>query len=128
MSVTTIRKTALSMAAEHYLCIDVGAFDSGYASYEVLLQAVNAGEIHTPEGICPWAPFEDMPLSELYDLLLVHADALEASFKDILQLAKAGIVHSTIQGRLDGDANTLDMSAMVDLGNELVAQDAPQHA
>lgn len=85
-----------------------------YDRYLYLCESV--GNDEDPDGWVAWQPFEHWEWKDILDQIESEALAILSNFKDLLDLAKKGIVQSAIDCTLDSDMNLIDMESMVELG------------
>ncbi len=90
--------------------------DGAYAAYLYLRDCVNKREDHVDLSVAK--EYENLEWTDVLEDIETEADVLLISWKRVLELAKAGIVHATIECELDGDLNELDMIHMVELGDQ----------
>lgn len=111
-----LKKIALSRAVLATISdIDSNLYPDALSAYNALVSADGSGST-IPEGMSVWQPFEHWELSDV----LAHIDAEAESnldmIKNTLDYAKAGLVQSAIDDKLDSDANSWHLEMMVDIG------------
>ena len=114
---TAIERIALGRAASAYLKFsDPEISRNPYAGYLTFRAAVN--NFANPNGITLSPDLENNQELAL-DLIHTLADHITQDIKELLGLAKEGIVNETIECRLDSDMNALDMPGLVEMGYAL---------
>lgn len=115
---SVLRRKALEIAAGQAL-----SNDDPFGAYEDLVNYIDSCNSRGRtaswadiDHVLPWQAYEDLEPLEVLALIEDPADIIEQAFRDVLCLAKEGIVEETIAGRLDSDMNTLDMAALVQIG------------
>lgn len=116
-----IKKHALALAAAQALCFEDEIGHDWLTGYEIFRDAVESNL--TPIGVQVWSALEHWDLEEVLNHIETEASSIEAEMMGVLELAKAGIVHMTIECELDSDMNMLDMRNLVDVGETLNEQE-----
>lgn len=117
MSATIIERIALGRAASAYLRFsDPGISGNPYAGYLLFRAAVT--NFANPNGISLSQDLENHHEVAL-DMIHTLAESITRDIKNVLELAKEGIVNESIECRLDSDMNALDMPGLVEIGHEL---------
>lgn len=118
VEMNALRSKAIDLAASQIL-----SNESPLSAYLDLLAYMThcsdqgrAGVWAEIDRVLPWQPYETARPEEVLDLIEARADIVENAFRDVLNLAKQGIVEETIAGRLDSDMNTLDMANLAERG------------
>jgi len=109
-----LRKRAIELAVNQVMTVGAAANHNAYRGYELLKESVKNGS--EPPRFALWCVLEGMSNENLLDHIEREADSIENAMMDVLDMAKAGIVHQTIECKLDSDMNALDMRHMVDVG------------
>ncbi len=113
-----VRNLALGLAAAQNLGFGDSIGEDWHKGYETFRDAVENNL--TPEDIEVWSPLDHWDLADVLDHIESEADSIESQMMAVLEMAKAGIVHKTIECELDSDMNMLDMRNLVDVGAEHV--------
>lgn len=121
-TVSIIERKAFGIAACNFLTIsDETMANDPYLAYVEFRDAV-VEERELEYGLGVWAPFADtQEKNEILGNLDDLAHHIMQEMKETLELAKAGIVHETIEARLDSDMNALDMTHLASVGVQLSA-------
>jgi len=113
---TTIDRIALGRAASVYISFTSAEYAndpfSGYLAFEAAVDTFS-----NPSGMTVLPELENNHELAL-DLINSLAERIAKDIKDVLEMAKEGIVNETIECRLDSDMNTLDMPGLVEIGAE----------
>lgn len=108
-----LEKRAIGFAAAQTLCFSDESVPF-YDNYMLAIDAVAQGE--EPDNCAIFSPFEHMEWNAVISHIESESDAILDQFKQVLDLAKAGIIQCAIDGSLDSDMNTLCMQSMTELG------------
>ncbi|OXR48057.1 hypothetical protein PuT2_14765 [Pusillimonas sp. T2] len=127
---SVLRYKALELAAGQML-----SNEDAFSAYQSLRNCVDMCHAQGRVGcwadvalVLPWQPHEHQLPEDVLDLIEERADTIEQTFRQVLLLAKEGIVQETIAGRLDSDMNTLDMAYLVQIGVQSQAAEAQTEA
>lgn len=115
MSLTTkpkLEELAYAQATAQYLS-ELGSADNWFMAYEYLIECVEKGE---EPDLTAWQPFEHWEWKDIADRIDDEAQSILSLLKQVLKLAKEGIVYSAINDTLTMDMNQLCMQNMVELG------------
>lgn len=112
MAMSALEKKAHALAAAQFLSGEPGL--DWYEVYEHLVECVEQGDELDQAQV--WAPFEHMSLDTVLSHVETAADAIYASFKEVLEMAKDGIVAAAFEDELDPNMSALDMEDMVEKG------------
>lgn len=110
---TKLEKLAYAHATAQYLS-EKGEIENWYKAYAHLIKCVEKDEV--PENLIAWQPFETWEWKDIASQIDCEAESLLSSYKQVLELAKQGIVKSAIEATLDSDMNLLHMESMIELG------------
>jgi len=113
---SVIEQKAFGIAATTFLLFDGELFNSNpFLGFLEYLSAIEEGR--DPVDLNVRTVFEGCNdvRAEIEDLAAIITDDMS----DTLRLAKCGLINETIECRVDGDFNNLDMSGLVDIGRDL---------